>query len=263
MDLSGRTAMISGGLGDIGAAIARRLARYGANVAIGDIRPAKDAEDLLAELTAHQIFTCYDQVDVADAAAVAGWVAEVERRSAIPDLIIPNAAIVTLKNWNEVTPEEWTQELAINLSGGFYLAQTAARRLVKAGLSGRIVFVGSWAAHAPHPNIVAYSVAKAGLRMLMRCLALELAPHGVIVNEVAPGYVDAGLSGRIFEDNPGAREAAVARVPGGELIHAEEVAVQVAHLCDPENRHMIGETLVMDGGLSLVTAASRSEFRKN
>lgn len=257
MNLTGRTAIISGGLGDIGAATARRLARHGAKIALGDIRETADAAPLLADLQSLGVAARYDRVDVSDVVAVAAWVTTVESELGLPDLIIPNAAIVTLKDWNDVTSEEWTRELAINLTGGFHLAQSAARRLVETGTPGRIVFVGSWAAHAPHPDIIAYSVAKAGLRMLMQCLALDLAPHNILVNEVAPGYVDAGLSGRIFDDNPGSRESAAARVPTRQLITAAEVAAQVAHLCDPENRHQTGSVLVMDGGLSLVTPASR------
>jgi NAD(P)-dependent dehydrogenase (short-subunit alcohol dehydrogenase family) len=89
--------------------------------------------------------------------------------------------------------------------------------------------------------------------MLMRCLALDLAPDDILVNEVAPGYVDAGLSRSIFDARPGRREAATARVPNGRLITPEEVAREVAHLCEPETRHCIGATVLMDGGLSLRT----------
>jgi glucose 1-dehydrogenase len=198
----------------------------------------------------------YDRVDVADAAAVAAWVEQVEADLGVPDLIIPNAAIVTLKGIRDVTPAEWQHELSINLGGGFHLAQSAAKRLVRQEKPGRIVFVGSWAAHAAHPTLPTYCVAKAGLRMLMQCFAIDLAPHGILVNEVAPGYVDAGLSGRIFAENPGVRDQAKVQVPNGRLITAEEVAVQVAHLCNPTNRHMTGSTLLMDGGLSLLTPAS-------
>src|SRR5690606_1294359 len=98
---------------------------------------------------------------------------------------------------SEISPSDWNSQLNVNLSGAFYLAQNAAQRLLTAHRGGRIVFVGSWAAHAPHLNMIPYSVSKAGLRMLCKCMALELAPHQITVNEIAPGYVDAGLSGKI------------------------------------------------------------------
>ena len=120
---------------------------------------------------------------------------------------------------------------------------------------GRVVFIGSWAAHAPHPAIPTYCAAKAGLRMLCKTMALQLAPHQILVNEVAPGYVDAGLTAQLWARNPGSRERAAGRVPTGQLIDPREVALQVAHLCDPANRHTTGSVLLMDGGLSLATPA--------
>src|SRR5207248_5748400 len=118
-----------------------------------------------------------------------------------------------LKPICSITPEEWDRELRVNLNGAFYLARECARRLVELGRPGRIVFVGSWAAHAVHTDLPAYCVAKAGLRMLSKCMALELAPKGILVNEVAPGFVDAGLSGRIFVEKPERREASLRLVP--------------------------------------------------
>jgi glucose 1-dehydrogenase len=255
--LAKQVAMISGGLGDIGRAIALELGGRGADVAVGDMRAPDDAKELLESLRPKGVRARYDRVDVADATAVRAWVEDVERDLAPPTIAIANAAVVTVTRVTEITPEQWSRELNINLSGAFFLAQAAAARMLAHKLEGRIVFIGSWAAHAPHPNIPAYCVAKAGLRMLCREMALELAPSGILVNEVAPGYVDAGLSAMLWRKNPGAREAAMARVPARRLIDAVEVAKQVAHLCDPENRHMTGSTLLMDGGLSLVTPANR------
>jgi glucose 1-dehydrogenase len=253
--LHGSIAIISGGIGDIGRAIARELSRRGARVALGDILPLEQATPLLLELAHQGCKARYDSVDVSNPEAVQTWIATVEHEVGVPNLIIPNAAIVTLKGIREVTAEEWQRELAINLSGAFYMAQAAANRLLAHEKPGRIVFTGSWAAETVHTSLPAYSVVKAGLRMLMRCMALDLAPAGILVNEVAPGYVDAGLTGRIFADFPERRTKAEGVVPVGHLISAEDVAWQVAHLCDPANRQMTGSVLLMDGGLSLVTPA--------
>lgn len=251
-------AVISGGLGDIGRAIAVELAtRFGADVAIGDVRPESEADPFLQALGERGADALYTRVDVADASAVEAWLdAVAERFGRSPDWVIPNAAIVTLKDVRTVTPDEWNRELAVNLTGGFYLAQSAARRLLERGLPGRIVFVGSWAGEAVHTGLPAYCVSKAGLRMLMRCLALDLAPDGILVNEVAPGFVDAGLSGRIYDADPPRRDASRAKTPNRTLMTAEDVARQVAYLCDPENRHCVGMTLLVDGGLSLITPGS-------
>jgi NAD(P)-dependent dehydrogenase (short-subunit alcohol dehydrogenase family) len=229
-------AIISGGLGDIGRAIARELSKN-AKVAIGDVR---DACDLPYR---------YDRVDVSDAAAVDRWVGAVETSLGTPAWIIANAAIVTRKTAITVTSEEWERELRVNLSGAFHLAQAGAKRLIELKLPGRIVFIGSWAAEVAHPQIAAYSVAKAGLRMLAKCMALELAPHNILVNEVAAGYVDAGLSRQLFEQDPALRDRCVKQVPIQRLAQPEDVAREVAHVC--QTNHMTGSVVLVDGGLSL------------
>ena len=255
--LSSQVAVISGGLGDIGRAIALELARRGADVAIGDVRGESTARGFADQLRELGVRSRYDVVDVANAAQVTEWIATIERDLGVPRLVIPNAATVTLAGVRDVTAEQWSKELRVNLDGAFHLAQAGALRMLAHKKPGRIVFVGSWAAHAPHNNIAAYCVAKAGLRMLCKCMAIDLARDGILVNEVAPGYVDAGLSAGIWAKNPGAKENAAQRVPTGQLIDAADVAAQVAHLCEPANRHMTGSVLLMDGGLSLVTPAKR------
>lgn len=255
MMLENQTAVVSGGLGDIGRAIARTLAAHGANVALGDLLPAEKAASFLPELERGPAKARYDQVDVCDAAAVSAWIERVAAAFGTPTLIVPNAAKVTLKTILEVSAVEWEAELRVNLTGAFHVAQVAARKMVSAAMPGRIVFIGSWAGHVPHAHLAVYSVTKAGLRMLMKCMALDLARHKILVNEVAPGYVDAGLSGRFFEADKTVRDAARARVPIQELISADDVAREVLHLCDPACRHQTGNVLLMDGGLSLVSTA--------
>jgi glucose 1-dehydrogenase len=247
-----QTAIISGGAGDIGRATALEFARHGAAIAIGDRRPKAEALETLREIETHHVSCHYREVDVADAAAVRAWVSEVETTLGVPDLIIPNAAIVTMKSLYEITADEWSRELRVNLDGAFYLAQAATARLLHHRKPGRVVFVGSWAGHTVHLRIPAYCVAKAGLRMLCKCMALELASHKIMVNEIAPGFVDGGLSRRAWEHQPAMRAAAQKKVPVQALITNEEVAAQIVHLCHPDNRHITCSVLLMDGGLSLV-----------
>ena len=237
--------MISGGVGDIGRAIARKLHAQGARVALGDIQSATHVKRRIGRFH-------YTEVDVSNADAIENWLDAVAREIGPPSLIIPNAAIVEIGSSLKTSPEAWRRTLEVNLTGGFLLAQRATKRLVAARRSGRVIFVGSWAAHAPHPNLVAYSAAKAGLRMAMQCLAHELAPRGILVNEVAPGRVDAGLSRKIFDETPGARERARNEVPLQTLLDPEDVANGVSYLCRPDNRQMTGSVLLLDGGLSLV-----------
>jgi NAD(P)-dependent dehydrogenase (short-subunit alcohol dehydrogenase family) len=247
------TAIISGGLGDIGRAIALEFAKHGANIALCDMHTPMYAQDFLTELKQYKVQSEYCQVDVADAVAIKNWVTKVENEVGIPSIIVANAATVTFAGINEITSEQWFRELRVNLDGAFHLTQSATARLIFHGHPGRVVFIGSWAAHSVHTRIPAYCVSKAGLRMLCKCMALELAPHNILVNEIAPGYVDAGLSGRSFEKDPEMKKAALQQVPIKKLISAIEVAHQVVLLCHPLNQQMTGSTVLMDGGLSLLT----------
>jgi NAD(P)-dependent dehydrogenase (short-subunit alcohol dehydrogenase family) len=245
LPLHGQVAVISGGLGDIGRATALALHAAGAAVALSDIHPAAVARERMPEFH-------YRQVNVTKPLALRRWLADVQREVGLPTLIICNAAIVALDTPLTAAPETWRRTLEVNLSGSFFLAQYAAQDLVAQRQPGRIVFVGSWAGHAPHRHVTSYCVAKAALRMAMECLAIELAPSGIRVNEVAPGKVDAGLSGQFYVRDPRLRQKAKKRVPLGELMQPDDVARGVVYLCDPTNRHMTGAVLLMDGGLSLV-----------
>lgn len=237
---------ISGGAGDIGLAMAALFLEAGCRVALAD--KVESRPDVPAEVF-------YQPLDVTDAEGVDAWYEAVVRHfGEAPRYIVPNAATVTLRRFLDLSAPEWKRELDVNLNGAFYFAHTGAQQLARAGRDGRIVFIGSWAAHAPHRDLPAYSVAKAGLRMLMQTLALELAalPAPILVNEVAPGYVDAGLSGEVFARHPNLREEARAAVPLRRLLSARDVAMQVLLLCSEAGQHSTGSTLLMDGGLSLI-----------
>lgn len=248
-----KTVVISGGLGDIGRAMAIEFAKNGANVALCDIHPEAATIDLLTTIKNFGVQCSYNNVDVTDATVVKNWILEVENKLGVASLIIPNAAIVTLAGINEITPEQWLTEMRVNLDGAFHLAQAAIARLLHHKLPGRVLFIGSWAADKPHTHIPAYCVSKAGLRMLCKCLALELAPHDILVNELAPGFVAAGLSRSVWEKNPGEEEKALDKVPVKKVITPQQIAKQVMVLCHPDNEHTTGSTVLMDGGLSLLS----------
>jgi len=247
----GQVAVVSGGLGDLGRAIVLELARGGADVAYCDIREKSDAEPLTNSVRALGRKARYDVVDISNAEEVWRWIDTVVADLGIPCLIVPNAAIVHEASLGKLTPEYWREELSVNLDGAFYVAQAATCRLREAGRPGRVVFLGSWAAQAVHVNVPTYCVAKAGVRMLAQCMASELASEGILVNELSPGFVDAGLARRFDNNDPALQEASRRQVPVGKLITPEEVAGHVAYLCDPSNQHMTGSVLLVDGGLSL------------
>lgn len=248
------TVIISGALGDIGKSVVKEFVRMGAHVAMGDIKPIAEADNFLEELYRinKKAKVIYDQVDVRLPEDVKFWVDQSSIKIGPLDIIIPNAATVTLKRIMEINPQEWSDELKVNLDGGFYLSKFAVERLLNEKLPGRVVFIGSWAADVVHQNLPIYSISKAALRMLSKCLALELAHNNILVNEVAPGYVDAGLSKKVFEGSSTAKGDAINKVPVRRIISPREVAKNVLWLSDFNNNHMTGSTLLMDGGLSLL-----------
>jgi glucose 1-dehydrogenase len=248
-----KTVLISGGLGNIGRAIVMQFAQQGANIAIGDLLPDSAATSFIEQLQQYDGSYSYTTVDVTDHNAVEQWVADVHQKQGIANIIIANAATVTLAGIHQLTAAQWSKEIQINLTGAFHVTQAATSRLLAHQQPGRVVFIGSWAAHAPHANLSSYCVSKAGIRMLCQCMALELAPHQILVNEIAPGYVAAGLSIQVWKQNPDAQKEAIQKVPIKKIISPEQVAWQVVNLCRPENEQMTGSTILMDGGLSLLS----------
>ncbi|HTL16397.1 MAG TPA: SDR family oxidoreductase [Patescibacteria group bacterium] len=247
-----QTVIISGGLGDIGRALAWEFGSLGASIALGDLRDSATMKPWLKKMTRQRIRWHYTKLDVSQYEAVCSWVQTVEKEIGLPDIIIPNAATVTLASIHQLTAEQWARELRVNLDGAFHLAKAATERLVARRQPGKVLFIGSWAADHVHTHIPVYCVSKAGLRMLCRCLALELASNGILVNELAPGTVNAGLSRQVQDQNPKLREQVLTKIPLKKLISPQEVAWQAAHLCHPDNKNMTGSTVVMDGGNSLI-----------
>ena len=233
-------ALVTGAAGSIGGAIADHLAALGARVAASDARESSSR---------HR----FSQVDVTRPDQVDAWVASVRSDWGAPTIGVICAGKVVAGRLIDQTDADWRDLMAVNLDGAFYTARAVIRAMLDAGRGGRIVLVGSWAAHAPHPHIGNYSVTKAGLRMLGRTLALDHAADGILVNEVAPGIVDAGLSRDLFRADPALAARTLAAIPARGLIRPDDVARDVAFLASPDNVTTTGTVLINDGGLSLAS----------
>jgi NAD(P)-dependent dehydrogenase (short-subunit alcohol dehydrogenase family) len=245
--LDGLGIAITGGAGDIGAAMGKELCARGAAVTLVDLRPPEEAAPWLERASGEDGEVRYVRADVTDRVALDEALARIEPL----DVAIGNAGIVESAPFLEITEGQWQTHLAVNLTGCFNLGQSAARLMVERGKPGRIVFTGSWVQEVPWPEITAYSVSKAGIRMLARQMARELAGHGILVNVIAPGIVRAGLAKRQMETEPQYARRVKHVIPLRKPQTAEQVARATAFLCSEAADYMTGSTLLVDGGCSL------------
>jgi NAD(P)-dependent dehydrogenase (short-subunit alcohol dehydrogenase family) len=245
-DPAGLGVAITGGAGDIGSAIGAELARTGARVCLIDAKPPETAEAWVGTAREHGEVT-YAQADVRDRAALDTVLAGLDPL----DVAIAAAGIVRSAPFLDITGDDWRDHLDINLTGAFNLTQGAARLMVQRGRGGRIVLVGSWVGDVPWPEIAAYSASKAGLQMLARSAARELASHRILVNVLAPGIVNAGLARHQLETEPQYARRVARVIPLEELQTPEQVARAAAFLCSAGADYMTGSTLLVDGGCSL------------
>lgn len=237
---------ITGAAGDLGHAMSLELVRRGAHVTMIDRVADADASERIAAVgqVGH---STYVQADVTDRPAIAAALRGVDPL----DVAIGNAGIVESAPFLEVTAEQWQAHLDINLTGCFNVGQVAAQLMVERERPGLVLFTGSWVGEIPWPEIGPYCVSKAGVTMLARSMARELAAHRIRVNVVAPGIVHAGMARRQYETDPGYARRASVVIPLGEMGTAEQVAQATAFLCSPEAAYMTGSVLLVDGGASL------------
>lgn len=182
------------------------------------------------------------ELDLASPASVRRYLAHLDEPI---DVLVNNAGINKLGASDEITDDDLAETLEVNLASPLRLVGGIAQGM-KARKSGRIVNVASVWAFVARERRVSYAAAKAGLVGLTRALALELAPHGVLVNAVAPGYVETELTRR---NNGPAELAAIAQqIPMGRLAQPDEIAEVVAFLASPKNSYMTGQTILVDGG---------------
>jgi NAD(P)-dependent dehydrogenase (short-subunit alcohol dehydrogenase family) len=230
-----RSFLVTGAASGIGAAIAAAAAAGGDRVGVLDVmRPStlpRGAE--------------FIQASVADEAAVK----DAFERFGTPEVVVNNAGIVRFGPLVDMSADDWSDVVRVNLTGTFLVAREAARRWISEDRPGIIVNVTSMNGVAAGPNAGAYGATKAAVALLTTQMAIEWGRHGIRVNAVAPGLIDAGMSEPIYADPP-TREARASKVPLGRLGAARDVADMVLFLASPQADYVTGQNILVDGGVT-------------
>ena len=244
-DLNGKTALVTGATGGIGAAIARVLHKAGATVAISGTR-ANVLEELKAELGGERVFVL--PCNLSDAAAVEKLVPEAEAAMGSLDILVNNAGITKDGLAMRMKDDDWASVIDVNLTASFRLARAAMRGMMKKRW-GRIVNITSVVGVTGNPGQANYVASKAGVIGLTKSLAQELAARNVTVNAVAPGFIATPMTDVL---NDKQKEMILGRVPAGKLGTPDDVAAAVLYLASDEANYVTGQTLHVNGGMAMI-----------
>ncbi len=250
MNLSGKTALVTGAAQGIGLGIARAFHAAGARVMMGD-RNAERLAEAAAALGAGSGEVATVVADVSDAAQVRRMVAETVARFGTVDVLVNNAGFGSMTRFWEMGDEEWNTVLATTLTGTFLCAREVTRVMLDKKTRGRIINIASTNALLPSTGLAAYCAAKGGVLMFTRVAALELGPHGITVNAIGPGTTLTPVT-EGFYNLPGLREAFLDRTPMGRFGQPEDIARVALFLASEYADWITGQLLLVDGGQSLL-----------
>lgn len=241
--LEGQVALITGGNTGIGRAVALAYAREGAKVIIGWYERPKETEIALNDLAAEGADALAVEVDVTDEAAVADGIQQALGRFGRIDILVNNAGIQKSQPITEMSLTDWDRMLGVHLTGAFLCSRACARHMIPRR-AGKIINLCSQLGYIGRADYTAYSAAKGGMIAFTRALARELAPHGILVNGVAPGLVDTGFDPLSDE----AKAAHAASLPLKRLGTAEDMTPAFVFLASEDARYYCGQLLHPNGG---------------
>jgi NAD(P)-dependent dehydrogenase (short-subunit alcohol dehydrogenase family) len=243
--LEGRTALVTGGANGIGRAIVARFAEEGSRVALVDREKPQDSH---ASVTAFQF-------DLSETERLEGLVEKIERDVGPLDIVVNDAGIFEPARAVELSLASYRRVIAVNLDAPVFLARTAARGMIERGY-GRIVNITSIHGEVGEETALSYDIAKSGLNQATRTLAIELGPHGILVNAIAPGFVSTRMSvvdGKNELESDWFRDVYVkyGKLPLRRPAQPAEIAAHVAWLASEQNTYLTGQVVTVDGGLTV------------
>jgi glucose 1-dehydrogenase len=262
--LDGRFALVTGGSRGIGRAVAERYAAEGATVAVNHVRDEAGAEATLEACRSASREAGFGnrlhravEADVGSPEAVAAMVADAVRAFGRLDILVNNAGIQAPTPGDGEDPETLERIVAVNLLGAAHCARAAIRHFLSRPGGGAIINTSSVHERIPKPGFLAYSISKGGLGNLTRTLALEFADRGIRVNGIGPGAILTNLNDA-WRNDPGWRAGVERHIPMGFAAAPEQIAAAFAFLASDEAAYITGQTLYVDGGLTLY-----GDFKEN
>lgn len=248
--LQGKTAVITGASRGIGKAIALELASRGANIAVNYVRNEEAAAATKADIEKLGVKAITFQGNVGDPKSIEELIKTAGDAFGAIDILVHNAALGAFKPVHQLKMNQWDLSFEINTKAFLLLVQKALPWMEKKG-GGTILTLSSLGAHRFIPNYGAIGISKAALETTVRYLAVELAPKNIRVNCVSGGLVDTDAI-KFFPQSEQFIQEVVKRTPAGRIAKPEELAQVAAFLCLPESRWIYGQTIIADGGLSLI-----------
>ena len=248
MKLENKVAIVTGAATGIGQAIALGMAREGVAVVVDYVGSPEAANTTVQRIESAGGKALAVAADVSEPEQVINLIQQAVQKFGKLDILVNNAGIEYKHPFAEFPLDQWNKIIAINLTGPFLCAQAAAKQMILQGGGGRIINISSIHQDLPMPTNAPYCASKGGLRMLMRTIAVELAPHQITVNNIGPGAIFTPIDADI-EANPEMELALMADIPLGRWGKPEEVAHLAIFLASDDAAYITGSTYYIDGGM--------------
>lgn len=261
--LKGQKALVTGASSGIGAAVARALGAAGASVAINFASGAEAAHRIVDEIKANDVDAMAIRADVSREDEVQAMYRQMFQAWGTIDILVNNAGVQRDAPFTEMTLEQWNFVIGINLTGMFLCARDAVREMIRRGIrtelsraAGKIICISSVHEKIPWAGHINYAASKGGVLLFMQTLAQELASHRIRVNSIAPGAIQTPINRAAWETAE-ARTALLTLIPYGRLGVPEDIGKAAVWLASDDSDYVHGQTLFVDGGMTLYPAFAR------